>query len=127
MKKLIHLSLSLLLLGGCATVADLRSAAPDEILKSPLLPQKIANCVLYQAPAEAVSWAADYNFTMSELPPGTYHVLASVNGGWAGEADFKPMQNGGSTIELRARPTFWAKASFWACIQKCASQNIPEK
>lgn len=113
--------------GGCTTVADVRSMNADQSLESNKSPKQIADCVLYKAPAEVQSSAAYYHFTQSEGPPGTFHILAELPSQPAGEADFKPNGKGGTQIELRSRWNFWGKDSFWACIQRCASQNIPGK
>jgi hypothetical protein len=106
---------------GCATAADIRAKAPYHTLLSGKQAKKIVDCVLHRAPAEVTCAAVPYyHFSLSEEPPGTFHILAEIPGQPSGEAVFIPAENGGTVVELRARWNFWGKESFWECIERCA-------
>lgn len=120
---MLRLLMVLFLVAGCTTVADIRQMPADRMMESPKNPQEIAQCALYRAPAEAVSKAAHYHFTLSENPQGTYHLLAELPSQPAGEIDFLPKPGGGTLIQMRARWNFWGREALWACIQNCAQNS----
>lgn len=126
MKRLILLSL-IIFAAGCATVSDIRSTPPDNIMQSEKSPKQIVDCVMYKAPSEVSTAAVPYyNFTLNEQPKGTYHILADIPGQPSGEASFSPLSTGGTHIELRSRWNFWGKEKFWNLIKKCTShENSP--
>jgi len=125
MKKWAYLLLPLIF--GCANVADIRSMPANRIMESTLPSEQIAACVMFNAPAAVKGALVNYyQFTLSENPKGTFHILASLTDQPMGEADFKPIENSGTLIELRSRWNFWGSDSFWNCIQQCAApQNAP--
>lgn len=116
-------------LNGCApTVTDIRNSNPVRMMSSPKPPQKVANCVSYEAQAEAGTLTQYWHLVNMTERDGIYNLAVVRNTLISltvmGELTVRPDGQGGSLIEYRCVSIVQGGIDhFWDYVKKCADKS----
>jgi hypothetical protein len=120
--KVALLVLGIFFIMGCApTMSEIHNFNPSKTLISSKPPEKLANCVLYEAKNyRNLGWGVPIMTLINR--EGTYYItLESGPGALVGEVRFMPTPEGGSQVEYRA-PNIGSHLSgfIWEYVEKCS-------